>query len=403
MTTTAIPRPQHAAPPPRTRASAGPSANARAPPGCSCPRGSSARACSPLLPMAVSLYLSFTDYDLFDPPHWVGLRNYTQMFTEDPRYWRSVTTTLMYVVVAVPLKLALALGVALLLKSHETRHGLLPVRVLRALAARRVACPSPSSGGRCSTTAAPCDNLGSAPAAGSTTRLGAAGRRPADGVAVRRADGHLPGRAEADPAELYEAAAVDGAGQWRQFRSVTLPMLSPVIFFNLVLETIHAFQVFTQAFVVSGGTGGPADSTLFYTLYLYERGFTDLRHGLRLRDGLGAAARHRRRHRGAASAPRSSGCSTATRGGPMTPINCRRPASRVAGAASPCTCCCLAALLVMLYPLALDGRQLAQARRRDHRAASTCCPSHLDVVELHDRLDGVNDVSVSAAACATRC
>jgi multiple sugar transport system permease protein len=81
------------------------------------------------------------------------------------------------------------------------------------------------------------------------------------------------------PSELYDAAAVDGAGWWRTLRSVTLPMLSPVIFFNLVLETIHAFQAFTAAFVVSGGRGGPVDSTLFYTLYLYLKGFNEFRMG----------------------------------------------------------------------------------------------------------------------------
>ena len=75
------------------------------------------------------------------------------------------------------------------------------------------------------------------------------------------------------PAMYYEAASLDGAGRLRQFFSVTLPLLSPIIFFNLVLQMINAFQTFTQAFVVSGGTGGAADSTLFYTLYLYQRGF----------------------------------------------------------------------------------------------------------------------------------
>jgi multiple sugar transport system permease protein len=75
------------------------------------------------------------------------------------------------------------------------------------------------------------------------------------------------------PRMYYEAASVDGASRWRQFLSVTLPLLTPIIFFNLVLQIIHAFQSFTQAFIVSGGTGGPADSTLFYTLYLYQRGF----------------------------------------------------------------------------------------------------------------------------------
>ena len=73
------------------------------------------------------------------------------------------------------------------------------------------------------------------------------------------------------PAELYDAAAVDGAGLVAHAPVDHLPMLSPVIFFNLVLETIHAFQAFTAAFVVSGGRGGPIDSTLFYTLYLYQR------------------------------------------------------------------------------------------------------------------------------------
>ena len=75
------------------------------------------------------------------------------------------------------------------------------------------------------------------------------------------------------PRMYYEAASVDGAGPLRQFFRITLPLLTPIIFFNLVLQVIHAFQSFTQAFIVSGGTGGPADSTLFYTLYLYMKGF----------------------------------------------------------------------------------------------------------------------------------
>jgi multiple sugar transport system permease protein len=76
------------------------------------------------------------------------------------------------------------------------------------------------------------------------------------------------------PVVYYEAAAVDGAGAWRRFRSVTLPLLSPIIFFNLIQSLIASFQTFTQGFVMSGGTGGPAESTLFYNLYLYLRGFT---------------------------------------------------------------------------------------------------------------------------------
>ncbi|MEU6251590.1 sugar ABC transporter permease [Streptomyces sp. NPDC047043] len=225
-----------------------------------------------LLPMAVSLYLSFTDYDLFNPPHWVGLRNYTQMFTEDPRYWRSVVTTLTYVVVAVPLQLALAMVVALALKSMKRGKGfyrsafyapsLLGASMSIALVWRAVF----NDGGTV-------DNL-----------FGTGGWVNKPGwalVAVALLTVWQFGAPmviflaglQQIPAELYEAAAVDGAGKWRQFLSVTVPMLSPVLFFNLVLQTIQAFQVFTPAFAVSGGKGGPADSTLVYTLYLYDRGF----------------------------------------------------------------------------------------------------------------------------------
>jgi multiple sugar transport system permease protein len=81
------------------------------------------------------------------------------------------------------------------------------------------------------------------------------------------------------PQELYEAAAVDGAGRFRRFFSVTLPSMSPLIFFSVLMDTVHAFQAFTGAYVISGGNGGPSDSTLFYTLYLYQQGFTQLNMG----------------------------------------------------------------------------------------------------------------------------
>ncbi|WP_328416680.1 sugar ABC transporter permease [Streptomyces violaceus] len=225
-----------------------------------------------LLPMAVSLYLSFTDYDLFNPPKWVGLRNYVQMFTEDPRYWRSVVTTVTYVVIAVPLQLALALAVALALKGMKRGKGfyrsafyapsLLGASMSIALVWRAVF----NDGGTV-------DNL-----------FGTGGWVNKPGYALLAVALltvwqfgapmviFLAGLQQI-PAELYEAAAVDGASKWRQFLSVTVPMLSPVLFFNLVLQTIQAFQVFTPAFAVSAGKGGPADSTLVYTMYLYDRGF----------------------------------------------------------------------------------------------------------------------------------
>jgi multiple sugar transport system permease protein len=81
------------------------------------------------------------------------------------------------------------------------------------------------------------------------------------------------------PQELYEAAAMDGARPFRQFIKITLPLIAPVIFFNLVLQMIDAFKAFTPAFIVSGGTGGPVQSTMFYTLYLYIEAFANFRMG----------------------------------------------------------------------------------------------------------------------------
>ncbi|MEW1828018.1 sugar ABC transporter permease [Streptomyces sp. NPDC088196] len=231
-----------------------------------------------LVPMAVSLYLSFTDYNLFDPPQWVGLRNYSDMFTADPRYWRSVGTTLLYVVVAVPLKLAIALGVALLLSNTRKAKGfyrsafyapsLLGASMAVALVWRALYNDGGTVDELLSSIGIHTGGWVSDPhLAVFVVALLSAWQFGAPMVIF------LAGLQQI-PADLYEAAALDGAGRWRRFVSVTLPMLSPVVFFNLVLETIQSFQVFTPAFAISGGNGGPADSTEFYTLYLYERGFT---------------------------------------------------------------------------------------------------------------------------------
>jgi multiple sugar transport system permease protein len=231
-----------------------------------------------LIPMAVSLYLSFTDYNLFDPPHWVGLRNYTEMLTQDPRYWRSVGTTLLYVVIAVPLKLGLALAAAMLLKNLG-----------RGRAFYRSAFYAPSLLGASMSIALVWRALFNDGGSVSNV-LGAVGIHTGGWVGNPHLAVYavvlltvwqfgapmvifLAGLQQISP-DLYEAAALDGASRRRQFLSITVPMLSPVVFFNLVLEMIQSFQVFTPAFAISGGNGGPADSTMFYTLYLYERGFT---------------------------------------------------------------------------------------------------------------------------------
>jgi multiple sugar transport system permease protein len=84
---------------------------------------------------------------------------------------------------------------------------------------------------------------------------------------------------KAIPMDLYESAMIDGAGKFKQLTKITLPLLTPIIFFNVIMQVINAFQAFTQAYIVSSGDGGPLNSTLFYTLYLYQKGFTHFQMG----------------------------------------------------------------------------------------------------------------------------
>ncbi|MGI5131265.1 carbohydrate ABC transporter permease [Pseudonocardia sp. CA-107938] len=234
-------------------------------------------------PMLYSLYLSFTDYDLLQDPEWVGLENYVRMFADDPTYWNSVKATLLFAVTSVPLKLAVALGVALLL--NRARRG---VGLYRSL----FYVPS-LLGGSVAIAIVWQTLFGGAGAINGLLGLVGIGGKSwindpstALGTLVLLAAWQfgapmvifLAGLKQI-PAEMFEAAALDGAGRFSTFWHVTLPLLSPVLFFNLVLETIAGFQGFTAAFVISGGQGGPADSTLLYTLYLYLRGFGDFQMG----------------------------------------------------------------------------------------------------------------------------
>jgi multiple sugar transport system permease protein len=238
------------------------------------------------VPMLLSLYISFTNYDILSPlseVEWVGLENYERMFTNDPSYWRSVTVTVSFALIAVPLKLAVALGVALLLN-----------RAWRGVGLFRGLFYLPSLIGGSVALAIVWVNMFNREGAfnGFLGLFGIEGKPWVNDpswaletlmvLAIWQFGApmviFLAGLKQV-PTELYEAASVDGAGRFRQFRSVTLPMLSPVIFFNLVLETINGFQGFTAAFVLSNGTGGPVDSTLMYTLNLYLKGFKDFEMG----------------------------------------------------------------------------------------------------------------------------
>ncbi|MGN6442015.1 MAG: carbohydrate ABC transporter permease [Arthrobacter sp.] len=233
-------------------------------------------------PMISSLYLSFTNYNLFEPPKWIGLDNYTTLF-QDERFLQSVGVTVGYVVFGTPLKLAAALAVAMLLNSKRRGQGFY-----------RSAFYAPSLIGASVSIAivwqamfgdsGPVDqglsffgiNLGGWVGNPAMTMpmfiLLTVWQFGAPMVIFLAGLKQIPG-------ELYEAASMDGAGPVRKFFNITWPMLSPVIFFNLLMETIHAFQIFASAYIISNGEGGPAGSTLFYTLYLYLRGFSDFRMG----------------------------------------------------------------------------------------------------------------------------
>ncbi|MET7424889.1 sugar ABC transporter permease [Dactylosporangium sp. NPDC005555] len=238
------------------------------------------------IPMLMSLVLSFTDYDIlsdWSELNWVGFDNYRRMFTEDPTFWHAVQVTVTFAVVATPLKLGAALGVALLLNKAIRGVGLyrslfyLPSLLGGSVALAIVWVSMFSRDGSFNEILSVFGIAGPGWVNDPDYALGtlillAIWQFGAPMVIF------LAGLKQV-PVELYEAASVDGAGALRKFRSITLPILSPVIFFNLVLETIHGFQGFTSAFVISGGTGGPVDSTLMYTLYLYIKGFTDYEMG----------------------------------------------------------------------------------------------------------------------------
>ncbi|MEW1806676.1 sugar ABC transporter permease [Pseudarthrobacter sp. NPDC080039] len=227
-------------------------------------------------PMLISLYLSFTDYNLIQDPNWIGTDNFTRMMQDD-RFWNSLRVTLTYVIVGVPLQLGLALAVAMALdKGLKGLPFYRSVFYLPSLLGSSVAVAILwkqmfGTSGLVNQLLAMVGITGPGWISDPSTALGSIillhvwtfGSPMIIFLAGLR---QIPGM-------YYEAAAVDGAGRATRFLKITLPLLSPIIFFNLVLQIIGAFQSFTQAFIVSGGTGGPSDSTMFFTLYLYQRGF----------------------------------------------------------------------------------------------------------------------------------
>ncbi|MDC9823084.1 sugar ABC transporter permease [Devosia sp. ZB163] len=234
-------------------------------------------------PILASLYLSFTKYNVINPPRWIGLDNYVFMFTMDDRFRKALSVTFTFVAISVPAKLCFALAVAMVLDKGIRAIGLyralfyLPSilggsiavailwrqlfnydGVINALL-RTVGIEGPYW------LADPNYSLWTLVVLavwqfGSPMLIFLAGLR-------------------AIPQDLYEAAEIDAAGPVRTFFAITVPLLAPVIFFNLVLQMIEAFKSFSGAFIISGGTGAPLDSLLFYTVYLFNEAFSFLRMG----------------------------------------------------------------------------------------------------------------------------
>lgn len=235
-----------------------------------------------LIPMLASLYLSFTDYRLGGVPVWVGLANYRRMIT-DPTFVASAVVTAKYVFLSVPLQLALALAIAVLLnkgvrglpiyRSVYYLPSLLGGSVAVAVLWRQLFASDGLLPGLAARVGIQMGSWISDPDRALTTLMILNVWTFGSPMII-----FLAGLRQI-PEDLMEAALVDGASRARRFFAVTLPLLSPVVFFNLILQLIGSFQAFTPAYILSAGTGGPADSTMFYTLYLFQSGFRNFEMG----------------------------------------------------------------------------------------------------------------------------
>jgi multiple sugar transport system permease protein len=228
--------------------------------------------------MLFAVWMSTQKWNLAKPPVYVGLGYYKKAFLQDPLFWKCLYNTAYYAGISVPLRILFALSLALLL--NQKVKGLAVFRTIFylpsivtgvATAMLWMLLLNPDMGGinfvlRKVGVANPPGWLGSEQWA-----------MPGLILMSLWSVGNLMiiflAGLQSVPDELQEAAYVDGAGTWRRFRHITLPLLTPTILFNLVISVIASFQVFTQTYVMTNGTGGPANATLTYVLYLYRNAF----------------------------------------------------------------------------------------------------------------------------------
>ena len=235
-------------------------------------------------PALASLYLSFTNYDLLQSPDWVGASNYVRIATADPKFAEAMQVTFTYVILSVPLKLMFALMVAMAFN-----------RGIKGLTMYRAVFYLPSLLGSSVAIAVLWRQLFASDGLVNMVLWQLFGFEGPSWISNPNYSIYtlvilsvwqfgspmiifLAGLRQI-PQDMYEAADMDGAGKARQFFRITLPLLTPVIFFNAVIQTIDAFKAFTPAFIISDGSGGPINSTLFYTLYLYQEAFGFFRMG----------------------------------------------------------------------------------------------------------------------------
>lgn len=226
-------------------------------------------------PFVSSFLMSFTDYDLMTSPNFVGLENYQYMLFEDDTFWKSMSVTFMYVFLTIPVKLAFALFIAFILNFK-----------LRGIGFFRTAYYIPSILGSSIAIAVlwralfaidgvlngmldifgvdPINWLGEPSFALFSITLLRAWQFGSAMVIFLAALQNVP-------QSQYEAAMIDGASKWQMFMKVTVPLITPVIFFNFIMQTTQAFQEFTAPYVVTGG--GPMKSTYLISLYIYETAF----------------------------------------------------------------------------------------------------------------------------------
>ncbi|WP_394525109.1 carbohydrate ABC transporter permease [Lacrimispora sp. JR3] len=229
------------------------------------------------IPMILSLGFSFTRYNILESPVFIGLENYKTMFTADPKFWKVFGVTMYYVLFSVPLRLLMALAVAMLLVKSTKLSGfyravyylpsIIGSSVAVAILWKRMFASDGVINALLKIVGLPSDIawLGRMDTAIWTLIILAVWQFGSSMLIF------LSGLKQI-PVSLYEAATVDGANGIQRFFKITLPMLTPSIFFNLINQLINGFMAFTQSYIITQGK--PRDTTLFYTVYMYQNSFT---------------------------------------------------------------------------------------------------------------------------------